>query len=306
MTLSTYTTVAVPSLPGGWEATCLQIHNSILAVGLVQTADTGQINFGTANPGNNATHSAGYAIYRFNDSFQASYPCFIRVDFGTDQSGLTYYGVGIWLTMATSTDGAGTLGAIKSPTIYVNIQWYNETNAVGASSGTPSRLTLVSRYNQTGANGVSAVSFERIQDTTGVDTSTGLVMTWVKYCAMQNSFPYQGQQVLYFSGIQPPAFYNNNGSPVGGMLPAILPYNASVPISAWANGNFCFTSPIYPVGYTLHPPIQGLMIGFAADFIPSNWPLPVSIYGTSHSWAVFAQSWLSQVNGAANLLVRWD
>ena len=306
MTLSTYTTAGVPTNPTGWRATCLQVHNSILAVGLVQTADTGQINFATVTPNESGNTKSGYTIYSFNDTLQASYPCFIRIDYGVDQTGGTYYGVTIWMTVGTSTNGAGVIGAILSPTINVSIQLYSESNAVGASSGSTSRLTLVSRYNQTGQYGVSALSVERIQSTAGADTNTGLVFTWIKYNSNQNSFPYHGQQVLYFSGIQPAAFYNSSTTPPGGMPPIILPYNSTTNTSAWANGNFCFTSPIYPVGYTLHPPIQGLMVGFLADFPAPNYPLPVSIYGNSHQWAVFAQSWLYQTNSVANLLVRWD
>jgi hypothetical protein len=48
------------------------------------------------------------------------------------------------------------------------------------------------------------------------------------------------------------------------------------------------------------------MVGFLADFPAPNYLLPVSIYGTSHQWAVFAQSWLYQTASVVNLLVRWD
>lgn len=300
MTLSLYTTAGVPTNPTGWRATCLQVHNAILAVGLIQTTDTGQINFATVTPSESVNAKSGYAIYSFNDTYQASYPCFIRIDYGVDGAGASFFGIAIWMTVGTSTNGAGVIGSITSPTINVNIQLYSEANAVGAASGTSSRLTLVSRYNQTGSTGISALSVERIQSTAGADTTTGLVFTWIKFNASQNSFPYHGQQVLYFSGIQPAAFYNNSTS--GGIPPIILPFNTT----AWANGNFCFTSPVYPVGYTLHPPIQGLMVGFLADFPAPNYPLPVSIYGTSHQWAVFAQSWLYQTASVVNLLVRWD
>lgn len=72
---------------------------------LVQTADTGQINTSTVTrPSTNA--SAGYAIFRFSDTLQATSPVFIRMDFGTGSSAT---GPQFWITVGTATNGAGTL-----------------------------------------------------------------------------------------------------------------------------------------------------------------------------------------------------
>jgi hypothetical protein len=58
------------------------IAAQIAAMGLVQTSDTGQINWVTvARPALNTI--AGYEIWRFNDALQATKPVFIRIDYGT-------------------------------------------------------------------------------------------------------------------------------------------------------------------------------------------------------------------------------
>src|SRR3954452_19330861 len=81
------------------------IGPQIAAMGLVQTADTGQINWATVlRPGLNT--SAGYEIWRFADALQATKPVFIRIEYGiaavTDR-------MRIIARVGTATDGAGTL-----------------------------------------------------------------------------------------------------------------------------------------------------------------------------------------------------
>jgi len=58
------------------------IAAALQACGLVKTSDTGQIDWATVTrPG--ASHTAaGYEIYRFNDSLQATKPVLIKVEYG--------------------------------------------------------------------------------------------------------------------------------------------------------------------------------------------------------------------------------
>lgn len=103
------------------------ISAALTAVGLVQTADTGQINWTTiASPVGSAT-SAGYEIWRFNDTLQATKPIFIKIEYGT---GSTVSTPQMWVTVGTATDGAGTL-----------------SSAPGTGTSISSRLTLGSTSN---------------------------------------------------------------------------------------------------------------------------------------------------------------
>lgn len=88
-----------------------QVRAGLTAVGLVQTANTGQLNPATmVRAGANGT-AAGYEIWRFNDSLQATAPIFIKIEPGRGNSitGLSY-----WITIGSGTDGAGTITGVAS------------------------------------------------------------------------------------------------------------------------------------------------------------------------------------------------
>lgn len=81
------------------------IHDQLIAAGLTQTSDTGQINLATvARP---ATSSyGGYEIFRFNDAKQATEPLFIKFEYGQASSANRPM---LKCHTGTGTDGAGTL-----------------------------------------------------------------------------------------------------------------------------------------------------------------------------------------------------
>lgn len=92
-----------------------EVSNSWASVGLVQTSDTGQINLATATrPGTGGT--AGYQIWRFDDTLQATQPIFIRVQYGTATAGAGIPRMQV--IVGTGTDGAGNL---INPTALFNI-----------------------------------------------------------------------------------------------------------------------------------------------------------------------------------------
>jgi hypothetical protein len=91
----------------------LELSTALQATGLAQTADTGQINWTTVLRPTTASASAGYEVYAFTDTLQATDPIFIKIEYG---SGPLSNGQqpGIWITIGTSTNGAGTLGGSLS------------------------------------------------------------------------------------------------------------------------------------------------------------------------------------------------
>lgn len=89
-----------------------ELSDKFAEVGLVQTADTGQINWATATrPGTNSF--AGDEFWAFNDSLQGTYPLYLRVRYGT--AGIAnqpHFSV----ALGTGTSGSGALtGLILSP-----------------------------------------------------------------------------------------------------------------------------------------------------------------------------------------------
>lgn len=87
------------------------IAAQLAACGLVQTSDSGQINWTTATrPPVNG--SAGYEIYRFNDAQQAAWPVYFKLEYG---SGNTLGGGRLGLTVGTGTNGAGVITGQAAP-----------------------------------------------------------------------------------------------------------------------------------------------------------------------------------------------
>jgi hypothetical protein len=114
----------------------------VTTLGLTQTGDTGQMAVPcvSALPGG-ANTAAGYYVFAFNDTLQASAPIYIKMECGTGTSTAV---PGIFMTVGTGTNGAGTItgtvhprskwscdGALASTTNnYVSRFCYNTTQGV--------------------------------------------------------------------------------------------------------------------------------------------------------------------------------
>lgn len=112
------------STDAAFRAWGLRIAQAFATCGLVQTADTGQINWTTVtrDTGISGTESIrGYEMYRFNDTLQATKPIFVKFEYGHINNYNNYYNYFantlpvIYITVGTATNGAGTLtGALTS------------------------------------------------------------------------------------------------------------------------------------------------------------------------------------------------
>lgn len=89
------------------------IDDILFGGNVVQTTDTGQVNLTTATKPavNNYPH---YAVFRFNDSLQATAPVFFRLNFGVDGSSRAAFQI----TLGTGSNGAGT---IINPTTTITV-----------------------------------------------------------------------------------------------------------------------------------------------------------------------------------------
>lgn len=105
-----YSTVLAHSDNTTFQAWATELFDEIVAAGLVQTSDTGQLTtpVSASRPASNT--SAGYWIFRFDDSLQGSAPIFIRIEVGTGSSAAVPR---IMASVGTGTNGSGTItGAI--------------------------------------------------------------------------------------------------------------------------------------------------------------------------------------------------
>lgn len=115
---------------------------------VTQTADTGQINTATVTRPAVINTAAGYVIFRFNDTAQATSPIFMKFEFGTGAIQPT--SPNMWLTVGTGSNGTGTITGTTTTRFQI----------FGAVA--PSVVTnFVSRYCYNATQGIMWMSFKQ-------------------------------------------------------------------------------------------------------------------------------------------------
>lgn len=88
-------------------------HEAMLAVGCVQTDDTGQLDIENINePPSGTNYTLGYRVYELNDSLSSTHPVYIRIDFTPRRfaaTNTTMAAVCTRCTVGFATDGEGNL-----------------------------------------------------------------------------------------------------------------------------------------------------------------------------------------------------
>lgn len=148
------------------------VSANLAAVGLVQTADTGQINWATVTKGGGGV--AGYEIWRFNDALQASAPVFMKIGYGTGN--LTSVPA-IFLQVGTGSNGSGGLiGTVTTGNPKIGY-----TNSGGATTPKACAMSYNGRsfaffgFDQTvGSNPQMFMAVSRTYDTSGNYDGNGL------------------------------------------------------------------------------------------------------------------------------------
>lgn len=116
MTTNTYSTLVAHTTDAEFRTWGAALAASMQAAGLVQTSDTGQINWTTVTRPAAINTVGGYEIYRFNDSLQGTYPIFLKIEYGTHTSTNI---PGMWLTVGTGSNGSGTITGQSSTRVTV-------------------------------------------------------------------------------------------------------------------------------------------------------------------------------------------
>lgn len=206
-----------------FQTWCQGIHAQLAACGMVQTADTGQINNTTvARPaGTNA--SAGYEIWRFNDTTatngQTTNPLYFKLEYGTYTSNTA---PSLWTTVGTGSDGAGNITGATIP----RQQHTAGTTYAGAQSNTSycsgdgGRLALYTNVDQAIGASAYALFIDRFRDATGTPTGEGFARaalngndTTLRYSVMVGSvnvLNWQSQSGYFQSIPNGQRLYNNS------------------------------------------------------------------------------------------------
>ena len=211
------------------------IHDALAACGLVQTADTGQIDIATVALPGTSTYG-GYEIWRFDDALQATAPVFLKIEYGTGSSTTR---PSIRITVSSATDGAGN----PSGNIYLaalvpsGSMASSSTEYASYASGDGSSINVILYPTPMLAGSLGGFSISRSCDTSGAYNGDALAI--VSHGA--NSPVYQ---VVGIDGSDPSVNCSKNT-----YLPVLLPYtvnNASQSASSTLSEDGT-TAPTFPV-----------------------------------------------------------
>lgn len=283
-----------------WGST---ISGELANMGLVQTADTGQINWTTVLKPTVLNQVMGYEIWRFADALQATAPIFVKLEYGSSGTGTR---AAIWVQVGVTTNGAGTLTGAKSTRNQCGQQINNVNTALCAFSGDTARLTIAlwffdSLGNQNGDFTIF-FSIEREKDINGADVGTGCYISVSGNSGTQDLGNEIGQE--YFSrssgglGIEedPGCHAPMIGNGTSGADVSLFPQN-------FANGVFL------PFGLN--------QLAYKTSAIPVNSEVPVIVYGATHTFRTLGGTFVGQgqnmvVRGPSNFAhnasfaIRWD
>src|SRR5690625_1388546 len=162
------------------------ISDGIRSVGLVQTEDTGQIDWAAAEAVTGANAVAGYEVWRFDDALQTTHPVYIRLEYG---NGYHLSEPGMWITIGRATDGAGEVSGVLAPRRRWNGGGTSTSGGPGLNqsemepihiSSDGSSLCVVPRIRGSNTIGsashVGALVIDRSRDSAGNPTAAGGVI----------------------------------------------------------------------------------------------------------------------------------
>lgn len=333
------------------RATVRKMRDMFVANGLVQTLDTGQFNLDTgvrrlvSNEGEGPV--SGYQMFRFDDLLQSNYPIFIKIEYGLQMEYNSYYGGYIytmpylWVTVGTSTNGAGVLNGVVGNRIRLHGgdqgSFYNSSTNAGAVS-IPTKATPVNICNLPGTfiltmglqataqasyptytsgfrNRTSAfpvmLVIERTHDQFGEPTGDGFIV--LVQCWHSNN---QGAPGGVISRHQAFSFASGGAftvSPLDGYWPIACPGQG------YSTANFEGNSYFYPLPVATpkpHPQSLAILGTFKND-VPLGSTQVVRVLGADHTYLSLAgiageadsdnarsRYWDAIPNGA--VLMRWE
>jgi len=279
------------------------ISNALNAAA-TRTNDTGQVNWATVTTEPAAGVVRDYEVFAVGGSLQATAPIYLRFDYQGTASTTT----GVYITVGTTTDGAGALGGLTVAKLGLQIGPAGTNQWCWASCDNDSYFTFA--YNMdpgaTGTDGIGMVVVERTRTLPGAASGAGFHV-WRWQATSATATTYQGGWSKTFGATSQPANANYNFDVLAPDL-----YNTN---TAYVGG----TSYAYPV-YTYTAPFakgasKALLLGFQYDF-PRGQPVTLTHYGEPMTFIPMSDAvtmplpTLNNAGAAASKtispLIRWD
>lgn len=246
------------------------VHNAIIAVGLVNTADSGQINEATVLRPAIQT-DGGYKVYRFDDAKQATAPVSIYIAYGRAAGNNARLRVQVGTGVS---DGFGNVGGRYSEMIIAS------QNAAAATlafiSGGPNRLSLAYGNDLTfssQSDNYFGVFIERGRNLDGTENDDVVLL-------VTPSTPAPTSVLQYV--------------PRGGSGASQVGTSNAVPVLNPAGTTAAFGGDVgvYPITPVVGPNLKGPMLG-PLIYVNGDFPLGASINGINHLGAARSYKALS-------------
>jgi hypothetical protein len=271
------------------------------AVGLVQTADTGQINTSTVLKPAGASTAQGYAMFKFDDGLTDFY---IKFEFGGGTDGASQ--PAIWHTTGWATDGAGTLTGSQIS------ERFRHSFTLGNNGYTgdvdfcfdDGCFNMVFNNARVGSNPAThGLMFERFRTAgTGAPNALGahvfvICQTYdIRYGAGPTQIKRTVQSV--------PASGGTPSVVVGTSSDNRLPIAHPDSTGSWSDGSNLGLAPLVPWAGGGFVSTIGVVFGSSVDFPTVSATASVSMYGTSRTYKRSAITSDPSANGRALFLFQ--
>lgn len=284
MSASTSSLVRINDTDANFRAWVAAVLTAIAAGGLVQTADSGQINPITVTRPLAGNTVQGYAIFRSDDATGGLNNFYFKIEFGSGTAANT---PAIWITIGWGSDGAGTLTGNLSTRSQIQPSTSSATPIdCNFSSGT-GHLVLGLWVGSGGTGPTLVLSIERTRSPSGTIED----------------------QVFVYGGGNTSVNTNQ-----------VVPRTGTVPTQDTTSGAGWRALSVTAATYggdkgvgTLAPQKGGwlmeamnLFIGNSTDFATSQTQYTFTIYGASHTYISVSTANTIGVGGSNRLLIRYD
>lgn len=258
-------TIFNPSLPSQHTTdaefrTWTKFIHDTFALGWTDTHAAGEIDFTTVLKPAAANTVQGFKVYAMADALQATAPVFVKIEFGSRTTVTS--APGIWLTVGTTHDGAGTLGNIMVPRVAFLGSGTATAQTNNYGSADTNRVTLAMFL--TTAAAYFWISIERTKNNSGVDTNVGVMVAyaWNNTLVIRSHYcPFSGTVPNLQTGLH---------IVLAQTTPSVLNGNVGV-------------SPVIFMGYDAKQPGTNLAVCLTGDFADYA-SLPIVMYGVSHTY----------------------
>lgn len=261
------------------------ISAALATIGLVQTADTGQINWTTVTRPTANNAAQGYEIWRFDDTLQATRPVYLKIEYGAGGASVAGAAPGLFLTVGSGTNGAGTITGYA----------YTQRRQVGNNGSNGYVVQTVTAYFGSNAGyltviiphptftaGAMVFSVSRTCDSSGNDNADG--MQSLIFGSNNNSNPfndiwsvYTGASVAANSVLFAAPTGTQFGTGVVGSDTYFFPEVINLPKQEWSNAIMTMYSADVSNLTTIVVPNNGANHTYVVYTIPN--PTPYTGFG---------------------------